>query len=277
VTGPGWNFGTGSCPRSCLPSTEIETFFVNLKCETTWSSLRLLQLGRGRVLLILLVLVALVSLRVAGVASKNTITHDEGISYLAATGHQGQYNDIVYRTQHPAGAWVKSLEWKKLITPNEQFVFKRIGDDLAHFDIHPPLYFWLLHVWSLLLGVHIWTGPTLNIIIFLVTSLLLFRLAYYVLGSYSQAAIATSVCAISPAVVSTSFTARPYGLAALITVIFIDQIIRYVDLSRLPRLTEFILLSTITAAGVLMKPSQNPDVPGFGGSTSSPRTGEGSS
>jgi hypothetical protein len=26
-----------------------------------------------------------------------------------------------------------------------------------------------------------------------------------------------------------------------------------------------------------MKPSQNPDVPGFGGSTSSPRTGEGSS
>lgn len=201
--------------------------------------------------LLVLVLVALVGLRVAGVVSKNTITHDEGISYLAAAGHQQEYHNIVNRKQHPVGAWVKAAEWKKFITPNKQFAFKKIGYDLAHLDIHPPLYFWLLYVWSLLFGVHVWTGPSLNIVISLTTALFLFRLALYVLGRYNGALIATFIWAMSPAVISISFTARHYDLLALATVIFVDQIIRYADLSNRPRLRQFVQLSIITAAGML--------------------------
>ncbi len=138
---------------------------------------------RWYVILLVLVLVAPLGLRVAGVVSKSTLGHDEGISYLAAAGHQGQYNSIAYRMRHPAGNWVKASQWKKLLIPDKQFAFKEISDDLAQFDIHPPLYFWLLHIWSLLFGVHVRTGPLLNVVIFLVTALFLFRLAFYVLGS----------------------------------------------------------------------------------------------
>ena len=44
-----------------------------------------------------------------------------------------------------------------------------IGDDLARYDNHPPLYFWLLHVWIALFGLNLHSGVLLNIGIALVT------------------------------------------------------------------------------------------------------------
>ena len=103
------------------------------------------------------------ALRIAGTAGKKTIDPDEGISYMAATGHLGEYFGV--DDQSPYGTWVEASDWKRFIQIEEKFCFKQISSDLARHDIHPPLYFWLLHLWSLIFGVHLWTGPSLNIMI----------------------------------------------------------------------------------------------------------------
>ena len=94
--------------------------------------------------------------------AQNTLSHDDAISYLAATGHMGSY-----ATDIPAGRWVPAQAWQAYWTPDRFSVFGQIGRDLARYDIHPPLYFWLLHVWIQVTGVRLSAGPLLNTIFLL--------------------------------------------------------------------------------------------------------------
>src|SRR5574342_1093609 len=112
-------------------------------------------------ILTLTVLAAAV-LRLSGISVKKTFSKDEGFSYVCATGHATEY---IHATEGhaPFGEWVPAAAWKKFLQIDQRFCFKKIGLDLANTDIHPPLYFWLLHVWALPLGINLWTGPSLNI------------------------------------------------------------------------------------------------------------------
>lgn len=90
--------------------------------------------------------------------SVSTISHDDGISYLAATGHQA-----LYASDMPSNQWVPASKWQSFWTPDQFWVFSTIARDLATTDIHPPLYFWLLHVWCHVHGVVLSSGPLLNV------------------------------------------------------------------------------------------------------------------
>ena len=188
-------------------------------------------------------------LRIAAVAGKKTLDHDEGISYLSATGHQGDYSRI--DENRPFGTWVEASEWKKFLQIEKILCFKQISSDLADHDIHPPLYFWLLHLWSLLFGIHLWTGPSLNILISIIAIPLLYALAYSILKNPIEAAVVAFVWALSPTVMQVSCQARQYDLLALCTILLILQIVRCADTTRDFQSREFILLSISTAAGVL--------------------------
>ena len=137
-------------------------------------------------------------LRIAGTAGKKTIDPDEGISYMAATGHLGEY--FAVDEQSPYGAWVEASQRKRFLQVERKFCFERIGSDLARYDIHPPLYFWLLHLWSLIIGIHLWTGPSLNILFSIITIPLLYRLANLILKNPVEAAMVAFVWALSPSV-----------------------------------------------------------------------------
>ena len=196
-------------------------------------------------------LVAAGGLRLAGGADKSGLTHDESISYLAAACHQGDYARITFSAEPPFGRWVAASEWKALLRPDRTLCLGQISRDLSREDIHPPLYFWLLHVWALVFGVGLWTGLSLNVVLATLTGLAVFGLARRVLGDPLEAAGVAGVWSLSPAAIGVFGEARQYELLALLAVLLVWQSLRFADPStRTPR-RDAVGLAVLTAAGAL--------------------------
>lgn len=208
-------------------------------------------MSQTRLSLIILALAVIcgTALRIVGTAGKKTIDPDEGISYMVATGHLGEYFSV--DKQPPYGAWVEAAQWKRFLQIESRFCFKQIGSDLANHDIHPPMYFWLLHLWSLIFGIHLWTGPSLNILISVMAILLLYRLANLILKNRVEAALVAFVWALSSAVMGVSCHARPYDLLALCTILLTLQTVRITDASATAKSKGFIYMAITSAAGAL--------------------------
>jgi hypothetical protein len=201
-------------------------------------------------LILLIAIGAGVILRGASAFSRSIITHDEAISYLSATGHQGEYDRTVEGRAEPAG-WVTAGELKRLVQPEKKFVLKQIGHDLAVHDFHPPLYFWLLHAWALVVGAYVWTGQLLNALLAAVTACLLFRFAWELLGDRQSAAVVAATWVLSPAVLLSSVEARAYDLMALCTILMVAPVVRLSDQARPARATTLVALAVATTAGLL--------------------------
>jgi len=196
-------------------------------------------------------IVAAIALRLAGVNAKTIMATDESPSYLNAAGKGCEYYDLVLAEKHPLGAWAPAAAWKKFLHIDQPFCFGEIAHALSRFDIHPPLYFWLLHLWALVVGINEWTGPALNIIISIVALLSLCGLARRVLGDSLEAAVVAFTWALSPAVFQMSFEARHYDLLALVAILFAWQMIKVVQPATEPKKHDYILLMLLTAAGTL--------------------------
>lgn len=207
------------------------------------------RFGQAYLILGLAITTGLVLRTVAG-ASKRTITHDEAVSYLAATGHQGEYERVVQGLQ-PAGTWVSAAQLKRMVRLEKPYCLKQIGFDLARHDFHPPLYFWFLHLWALVVDVHVWIGPALNALLAATATLLLFKLALDVLGDHIGASLVASTWTTSPAVASVSLEARQYDLLALCTILLVWPIMRRSDLTRQPTMGESVVIAVSTAGGLL--------------------------
>ena len=191
------------------------------------------------------------SLRIAAIDGKRLIIFDESIAYLAATGHQREYGRIVHERQPPYGVWSDVRAWKRLSEPEERFCFSAISDGLSNGDIHPPLYFWLLHLWSLAWGVHLWTGPTLNLIFFLGTAVAIFGLGKEVLKDARAAAVVAFVWSVSPVVIPSTCEARQYELLALWTVLLVWIVHRETAADRRQWTWGLVGLAAVTAGGLL--------------------------
>ncbi|MGD0998759.1 MAG: glycosyltransferase family 39 protein, partial [Thermoleophilia bacterium] len=162
--------------------------------------------GRSRTALVALILIAAVLLgtafRVDSMRHKHGLHIDEVISYITAAGRLGDFS-------HPGattldGAWVPAAQWKSGLGPGRTFDFGQIISGLAKHDVHPPLYFCLLHIWTLVVGVKFWTGPSLNLIIDVLCGAALFGLARRLLRDPVAAALVVLIWSVSPAVRMTS-------------------------------------------------------------------------
>lgn len=193
--------------------------------------------------------------RLVCIWEKKTIEYDEGISYLTATGHEGEYQATRPGTQDKLleGRWVSASEWQQFFQPPKEFRFRGISRDLAQHDIHPPLYFWLLHVWSSMVGIGLWTGPALNLLIFVLTAMALFRFSILALEDSLEAALVVFFWSVSPATILISGMARHYELLALASVLFAWQTTKNVSIEEAPRFKDLLLLMVIVAAGVLIQ------------------------
>jgi hypothetical protein len=192
-----------------------------------------------------------ITTRIVGTAGKYRLSHDEGITYLCATGHQRQYHHIVQNKMPPYLTWTPTSEWKKLWNIDKYFCFTQIATDLAHHDIHPPLYFWLLHIWSLIFGIHLWTGPLLNLLLDMIVIVALYKFANFIFTNNLLSSTAVLVWGLSPSVIETSFYARQYSLLTLWTVLFAWQILKFTNKSNDSLFRDTILLIVITGLGAL--------------------------
>jgi 4-amino-4-deoxy-L-arabinose transferase-like glycosyltransferase len=174
--------------------------------------------GRGLVIIVLCVALLFGALlRLDGIRVKRTLEYDEGITYLAAAGHQQAYR--VASAGGLSGRWTSAGSWQALMRPDRFWDFRAISTGLAATDNHPPLYFWMLHIWVWIIGLHLWTGPLLNTLIAVFTGLAVFLLGRRALGDELHAALAVALWTASRPVVMTSMMARQYELLALCAVL----------------------------------------------------------
>jgi len=188
--------------------------------------------------------------RISIVVHKSVLTHDDSISYLAATCHEG---DLVSRLQSgdaPFNQWVPASAWKEFLSIKSSGCFISISYDLGHYDMHPPLYFWVLHFWLLIFGVGITTGVWLNVLTAVLTCLGIWYLARQIFDDGRYAGIAAVIWAVSAGPLAATLESRPYELLALVTVIYAIQMGRIVD-SKRNSLFQFIFLFLTLVAGLL--------------------------
>src|SRR4051794_22411289 len=171
------------------------------------------------VAILALVLGAGIAARIAAVDGKPVLTHDESISYLAATCHQGAYGRLVEGGGPPLGRWVPASTWQSFLEPSGRWCLGTIRDDLAHWDIHPPAYFWILHAWTHVAGVGTRTSLGLGILLDLLAFAALAAFAREVTGGAVAGVAVGGVWLLSPAVVPVASEARQYGLIALAAVL----------------------------------------------------------
>lgn len=207
--------------------------------------------AKGIAALILLVVALALGayLRVHEIRTKPQIAHDEVATLLAATGHMGAYEAAAKGGL--SGRWVSASQWKAFLQPGAFWDFGTIATDLAHYDNHPPLFFWLLHVWVAVFGVTLTSAAYLNVVIAALATLCLFGLARRVLGDALAAGLVALVWSLSPPVIATSFMARHYDMLALMTIVFVWLLVRATDGERRLRWYDVAAVALAVAAGML--------------------------
>ena len=201
-----------------------------------------------RLLFPALIVLAGIGLRLLALSGKYTLDHDEAISLLAAGCNQGEWERVTTAGLYPFGAWAPAEAWQSFLEPSRSWCFATIGADLAEHDIHPPLYFWLLHPAVLALGVHLWTGSVLNLAIYALGAAALFAFARRALRDDRLALVVLAAWSVSPAVVRVFADARQYELFAALTAAFALLVLR---LEQERRARDLALLGLVTAAGAL--------------------------
>ena len=182
------------------------------------------RLNRIALAVLLVALVAGTGLRIHAQQANPNVQHDEAWSYASAAGRLGPF--LAAMDGGLTGRWVPASEWRTFWQSEGLGDVANIAPDLAAYDVHPPLYFGLLHGWLLLTGEHVWAGRALNLVFAALAILGIFGFARSLGFERIEGALAALVWAVSPAVVSISSIARQYDLVALTTVLLAWGLVR---------------------------------------------------
>jgi uncharacterized membrane protein len=171
---------------------------------------------------------------------------DETISYLCATGNQEHYQQVldgqILNGNSQANDWQSFFK----SSPTQ---FKNIAHDLTQTDLHPPLYFWLLHVFLYLPIPLFSAGVLLNLVLHLVTLYVFWRLLHELGLTPLVRCVTLLLWSLSAAVVAVGFYARQYELLALVhllSVLFFIQYLQHKSWWRLGLLAVALTLGMLT-------------------------------
>lgn len=164
--------------------------------------------------LLLVLLLSGLLIRLHGIfVVKAGLTHDESVSYLCAAATQHHF-EVGLPEQVDLPLTVGDIHAYYAVPDGLQF--RTVARDLVLDDIHPPLYFWALHVVHRIIGYDLRSGPLLNLAATLFMLVVLFRLGRELLGGTLPGLACCTIWFLSPAVVQIDLEARHYQLFGLI-------------------------------------------------------------
>jgi len=172
---------------------------------------------------------------------------DEGISLLAAACHEADYAEVVQRLRN---RWVPASEWRVLIEP-ARLCLGEIRAGLLATDVHPPLYFWALHLWLLAFGLSTFSGFALNLVFTAGCAVFLHAAARRLGWSRTESLAVAGAWLLSPVAFSAAVEMRPYELLAMSTAAFVWQTSRNADVARGGDRRDLVGLGVATACGLL--------------------------
>jgi hypothetical protein len=187
---------------------------------TTLSPLRKQKSDCWLVLVLVIVGFAAYLPRLAAVV---LIDHDDVISVIGATCNQGRYEESI-----PTGRWVDASVWQQYWQWQGFGCFAQIGQDLAQYDIHPPLYFWLLHTWFGAFGVSVTGGLVLNLLFLAVGVISIYSVCRVLSVSRAVSFIATLAWMLSLPTRTAVSVLRPYALFAALTALLLLLVVLWV-------------------------------------------------
>jgi hypothetical protein len=176
---------------------------------------------------------------------------DESVSFLESTCHLSEFNALMAARKPPYGAWVDAGVWRRLVESEGDLCFGRVARDLATLDVHPPLYFWALHVWVLVFGNVFDHAIGINLLLMALACLAIYQLGKTLFASRLDAAALTFVASLSPVAAYATLEFRPYALLGLSAALYGWALVCCVEPARRPRLRNDIALGAATALGML--------------------------
>ncbi len=209
--------------------------------------------SRRNLIAVIVVLLALglgTGLRLYAQNESPNVQHDAAWSYASAAGRMSPF--LLATNGGLSGRWVPAGDWQYYWQSDRLSDLGNVGPDLAKFDVHPPLFFALLHVWLEVTGMHKWAGPAFNLVAAALVMLCIVGLARQLGFDRLEGALAALVWAVSPAVVSISSLTRQYDLVALLTVLMVWGLARTaMPRSGWRRWADVVWLTAATAAALL--------------------------
>lgn len=193
-------------------------------------------------------LASMTALLAATANTKSSIEHDEGISLINAAAKMGDWMALS-QPGSLAGSWVPASVWQGFIQPNP-FDFATISQGLVRWDLHPPVYFWLLHLWTLAFGATPDSSIALNAVLALFAAGLILGLAKWVFGDFLRASAVVAFWALSTSTLGGSLVARQYGLLALISVATVWAALALYSPPRQPRWLAAITVAALVGLGM---------------------------
>jgi uncharacterized membrane protein len=104
------------------------------------------RLSKNALNILYLSIATFIIFKVIAIASIPVLGHDDGITLLSISGEQGAYARL--SDKNILNKWLPADIFTGFTSASGELNFLRIQNDLNNYDIHPPLYFWLLATWS---------------------------------------------------------------------------------------------------------------------------------
>lgn len=177
---------------------------------------------------------------------RQMLSHDESITFVAATGN---FRNLDEARDRYSSRWVPAGEWGKFIQVSGWVSPAILAEGLAEYDIHPPLYFTILHVWAHAFGIE--HARLLNFIFVALTCAALYALARSHFGSQIPAFLVVLVWLLNPEAMRVSAEARQYELLTLVTVVFGWQTYRLLNAKGRTPIRYFIGFGAAACLGML--------------------------
>lgn len=208
---------------------------------------RLKKISNNHICFIPLIILMLTSMIYLFFVGSQPLVRSEWTTHLVSFGRAKQMalekESFLNRPVHPQ-------EIKKYYTPRDNLSFGSVSDSMHKTDIHPPLYFWMLHPIVHHTGINRYVARILNIILFIITGFLFYHLSYIITKNKYMANIILVLWAISYPTVLVIMKARQYMLLTTLTVGSITYLIHILYLNKI-KIYHYVGYITILLAGFL--------------------------
>lgn len=144
--------------------------------------------------------------------SERSLWTDEFFTLFDSSGHAVEIKDVLSSlSQEESPVLLKAKDFKPFLKNDSNKNIQDVTESLLYTDTHPPLYFWLMHIWMRIFGDSAWVIRFFSVLMGLAAILLAYLVGVYLFNRQIAYFCALFV-SISPFAVRYSQEARAYAL-----------------------------------------------------------------